>query len=308
MKSSLILLLLIAGLSSSAYSQTGTCEPAAAEAFLDVNNVNARVFNNGMLFWHGSPAVYEVPKGGGAQAIFVAALVVGGLVDSELRIAGNRYGRAEYWPGPLDENGGPPTDCSLFDRIWKVDKRDVRAYDRGETASPDLLSWPTGLGAPTLNADGDAIDVMNDPLSQRVARVIDLESGERPQFTGDQMLWWIMNDRGDEHLSTDSQPVGVEIHGTAFAFATDAPAGNDATFYRYRLYSRNDSAIDSMYVGLYVDHDLGNFSDDYVGSDSALGLAYAYNADNDDEGGGGYGAAPPASGFSFVRGATSTLR
>ena len=47
---------------------------------------------------------------------------------------------------------------------------------------------------------------------------------------------------------------------------------------------------------------MGNFDADYVGSDTTLGLGFVYNADNDDEGGEGYGAAPPAAGYDFFQG------
>ena len=40
----------------------GTCLLGSASADLDVNNVRARLFNNGGLFWKGAGNVYNVPK------------------------------------------------------------------------------------------------------------------------------------------------------------------------------------------------------------------------------------------------------
>ena len=54
--------------------QPGNCEPALAENYLYINNVRARILNNGNLFWSGDPFVYEVPKGGGVNAIFSASI------------------------------------------------------------------------------------------------------------------------------------------------------------------------------------------------------------------------------------------
>ena len=51
-----------------------------------------------------------------------------------------------------------------------------------------------------------------------------------------------------------------------------------------------------------LDTDLGDFDDDYVGSDSTLGMGYTYNADNEDGGGEGYGTPPPALGLFFMEG------
>jgi hypothetical protein len=142
---------------------------------------------------------------------------------------------------------------------------------------------------------------MNQPLGDRADRLIDLEAGERPDLIGDQMLWWVMNDRGNVHLTTGTPPVGIEVHGTAFAFDLAPPAAN-TTFYRYRVFYRGSARFEEAYVSLFSDTDLGNFDDDYVGSDTTVGFSYTYNADNFDEGSSGYGPAPPAIGYDFVRG------
>ncbi len=88
---------------ASAYAQVlASCPGAQAEAYLEVNNVRARIFNNGALFWRGNPFVYEVPKDGGVNAIFNSSIWIGGLVQDELLVAAARYGHWQFWPGPLD--------------------------------------------------------------------------------------------------------------------------------------------------------------------------------------------------------------
>ncbi len=296
-----IALLLVAQLAHPVSAQTvGTCEPSIGEAYLDVGNVRARIPNNGNLFWRGSPNVYEVPKAGGTNAFFSAGIWVGGLVDGQLRLAGSTYGPFEFWAGPLGEEGLPPASCSDFDRVYSVSREDLLRYDREGSASPDLRDWPTGLGAPTLDSEGRLINVLGLPLAQRMDRVVNLEAGERPDIEGDQMLWWVMNDRGNRHSRTDAVPMGLEVHASVFAYAQTGVLGN-TTFHRYRLLLRGEPALTETYFSVFADPDLGNFVDDYVGSDSVLGLAFVYNSDNDDEGAQGYGAAPPAVGFDFLQ-------
>jgi hypothetical protein len=291
--------------------EVGTCEPALGEAILETHNVRARVLNNGALFWSGSPSIYEVPKGGGVNAHFSTAFWIGGLVDGQLHTAGSTYGPYEFWAGPLDDAGRPPSDCSPFDRVWSVRRGDIETYARIGLSTIDLREWPTGLGAPTLDADLNLIDLTHMPLSERVDRVIRLEDGETPQMTGDHMLWWIMNDLGGEHErfrisfrdSVDANPIGLEVHGTAFGFESPGALGN-TTFYRLKLFKPKGSPMTEAYFGVQQDADLGNFDDDYVGSDTLLGLAYTYNSDNMDGAPGqyGYGEAPPASGLDFFLG------
>jgi hypothetical protein len=74
----------------------------------------------------------------------------------------------------------------------------------------------------------------------------------------------------------------------------------NATFYRYRLVYRGEAPLEQAYVGFYVDVDLGYGFDDYVGSDTTLGMGFVYNADDNDEG--NYGAVPQALGVSFLQG------
>lgn len=98
---SIALVAILAGPAVVAAQDAGTCTPGTAEAFLEANNVRAKVYNTGTLFWAGSGNVYTVPKHGQANAIFAAGLWIGGLVEDELRFAGTDYGPFEYFPGPL---------------------------------------------------------------------------------------------------------------------------------------------------------------------------------------------------------------
>lgn len=323
----LLAVALLLGFGSEALAQTGSCVTPMGEAFLDVNNVRARILNNGNLFWRSSrsaphdPNVYQVPKGGSANALLTSGVWFAGKVDGQLRAAAATWSSYEMWSGPLDEDGMPPADCSIYDKIWKVSRSDVIAFEAGTDATSDMQSWPTGLGAPTLSpADADGHDNNNDgeidepgemrnitaeildlPLSLRINRVVDLAGGERPQITGDQTLWWIMNDRGNSHDGTETPPIGLEVHVQAFAFDQAGDIGN-ATFYKYNVFYRGDLPLEEAFIGIFSDPDLGNFADDYVGSDSTLGLGYVYNGNNDDEGADGYGPAPPAVGYDFFQG------
>ena len=314
----LLLLALLPGLPRKAQAQVGNCTPALGEAYLDINNVRARILNNGNLFWRGHPSVYEVPQGGGANAIFTSGIWIGGLVGGELRVAAARYSNYQFWAGPLDDNGNPPADCAEFDRLYKVSRRDIVEYEAAGVTTPDLRDWPTGLGAPTLaprdngidddddgetDEVGEQIKVLGQPLVQRINRVIDLAGGERPAILGHQAVWWIMNDRGNEHLSSgsDTEPIGLEVHAMAFAFDTSGDIDN-TTFYKYNFFYKGTEPFTDAYIGLFSDPDLGNFDDDWVGSDTTLGMGFVYNSDNFDEGGSGYGESPPALGYDLLQG------
>ncbi len=268
-----------------AHAQVGSCEASLGEAYLDAGNVRARILNNGALFWRGSPHVYEAPVGIGVSSIFAAGIWVGGMVNNELRVAASRYGPWEFWSGPLDDNGNPPDDCSVFDKIWEVRRVDIEDFLNLGAISDNLKHWPWQLGAPVVDGDG-------------IPDNYNLEGGDLPELLGDQRLWWIMNDRGNEHEATDSKPIGLEVHASAFSFSNSGPVGN-FTFYDYLLINKNNVPVTNTYFTLFTDVDLGDFSDDYIGSDSLLHLGYAYNSDEIDNAC-GIDFEPPAVGFTFL--------
>ena len=77
------------------------------------------------------------------------------------------------------------------------------------------------------------------------------------------------------------------------------------TFYNYELHNRSSYTLTETYFGQWVDADLGNAQDDYVGCDVTRGLGYSYNGDENDEDNGGaigYGSQPPAIGVDFFQG------
>ncbi|MCH8244773.1 MAG: T9SS type A sorting domain-containing protein [Bacteroidetes bacterium] len=266
------------------------------------NNVRARIPNTGGLFYRGQPSVYEVPRFSGTNAIFAGSIWIGGLVDGSLRVAAARYTQTEMWAGPIDDSGNPPENCNEYDHVYSVRRIDIGDYEASGLITEDLRLWPTGLGAPTLDANGNQIDLMSQLLSNRVSRRINLAAGERPAIRGDQSIWWVMNDRGNEHKSTDTPPLGIEVHGHAFAAYYPTSAINNATLYHYRIFNKNAVPITEAYVGVFLNVDLGDFDDDYIGADTSRGMGFVYNGDNFDDNQWGYGTAPPALGSMFLQG------
>ena len=262
------------------------CAPATATGVLDANNVSATLLNNGVLFFNGAgvEAAYEVPKGSGLSSIFAGGLWAGGQVDGEIRTAAATYGDFEFWAGPIVD-GQPPADCSAFDRIYVVSQADIDAYDLGGAPAPDLAQWPAALGAPV--ADGDGIDGN-----------YNLRNGDRPELQGAaQTAWWVMNDLGGPHANTGTEPIGLEVRVQALSFVPDGgdiPAvADESTFYQYTLIYQGEGTLEEFYVSLWLDVDLGEATDDYVGSRPDVRLGYTYNADDNDA---QYGTTPPAVG------------
>jgi len=261
-----------------------TCDRGSASSVLDVGNVSAALNNSGLLFYpakngHG----YEVPKGSGIGGMSYMSFNMAGYVGSSLRSSGTRINPSDVWPGPLDGLGIAPKDCAPYDKIWKVNaSNDVTSLWNEDNPSAATLAWPGDIGAPFFDANGDG---KYQPLD-----------GDVPKVFGDEMHWWIQNDRGNEHKMFKSLPLGIERRVSAFAFDRAGVLEN-ITFYRYEIKNRNRKRIEKAFVSVFLDVELGNFYDNYAGTDTTLGMVYFYNADNNDEMKRGYGQAPPALGM-----------
>jgi hypothetical protein len=119
-----------------------------------------------------------------------------------------------------------------------------------------------------------------------------MHDGDYPAIKGDQMLWHVFNDNFSAHGETGGLPFGVEVHASAYAFTcpgiTDSNMVlNNTTFYNYKIFNRSQNKYDSCFVSAWMDADLGNYQDDYVGCDVMNNFGYIYNGDNYDQDVGG---------------------
>ena len=276
------------------------CNAGTASQSLDGNSVSTLLFNDGYLFGKPRrPSSYEVPKGEGVHSIALANLWIAGIVDGELRSAATTTGAAQFWPGSVQSEA----DCRAFDRIYRVTLADFVEYERSGIAAADLAEWPWQLGAPVVDGDGN-------PQNYHLA------AGDRPQLVGDQTAWWIMNDAAGGAGEPDrTEPLGIEVRVTAMSISAArfvdvvrsstrlGMALDLATLFRFDITYVGSASVEDLMVGMYVDTGLGDPTDDFVGSDSLLGLGFTYNGDDDDEvRWGGYGLDPPALGVKVIEG------
>lgn len=320
------------------------CTPSKKVILLSYNNASTFIYSNGLLWQNRANGVagYEVPANSGRFALYSGGLWLGGTdVNGQLKAAVSTFGNGnDYWTGPLDTTGNAeiqPDQCEFYDRFDTVRKADVQQFVAwnlatdeekrenflGYTIPRSIINWPgngnTNKGealrlAPFVDINGDGIyeperegdypfyDLGGD-IDCRAPRKNKSEAGRRPLF-GDFTIWWVFNDKGNIHTESNAPGIGMEIRAQAFAFATNDEI-NSMTFYNYELVNRSTFTLTNTYFGNWVDPDLGNASDDFVGCDVQRGLGYCYNGDDDDQdanGQVGYGLNPPAIGIDYFEG------
>lgn len=296
-----------------AAQQTANCSEATSNAVLNINNIKAHLANGGD-FWRpeelGQSSGYFV--GTNASGNEVATIFDGGLwlgavdgVDGNLKVAASTYRQTglDFWPGPVNE-ATSTTDslqCNTFDRHWKINKTTIDKFIAGEALSDEekaaIYDWP-GRGNPT-NAYGN--------LDQDLAPFVDVDSdgiynpdnGDYPNIKGDQAVWWVINDVGNLHTESNSEAMGLEIKKMAYAYANE-PELENSTFLEITITNKSDKNYLNFIFGFWVDVDLGDYNDDFVGCDTLNALGYVYNGDKNDGTNQGFGEIIPMQGIQLL--------
>ena len=313
---------------STVSSRLEDCEPTGAIGVLDKNNVRTTIQVGGDLWWDFSNAKYEVPKVNldegetPINSIFAGSIWIGGVdAGGNLKLGAQTYrqgGVNDFFAGPLRADGTTDEEvCAEFDRTFKVEREDLDDFvaDFGDGVLDDpvpasILNWPAKGNpsilsefrdnelAPFHDEDGDG------SYNPQVGDHPILQECDGEEIVVDQMIWWVWNDAGGIHTETEALSIGIEVQSNAFAFST-ADALNNMTFYNYKLINKASTPLDSTFMGVWCDPDLGNYNDDYVGCNIEEGLGIVYNADEDDEGQDGYGTTVPMLGIDYFQGPTN---
>lgn len=265
----------------------------------NVSGISAGSFFNDPVYY--TPGLKYLTK----SLIYSTSLWFGGK-DNQGQIHGafQTYGQNGY-----DVIGGPAADVydenSVFN-IWNtqfyITKEEVNYHisnweTPGYSVPFNISAWPTNgntsLGESQFLAPFE--DLNGNQLYEP-------QLGEYPRFPGDYCILSIYNDNR-LHEESFCQIVKAEVLQYIYWFdAVNYPTLKNVIFSKHHLRNRSTIFYNDFKAGLFVDSDLGNFSDDYLGCDPSLNLCYYYNGDEEDEGTLGFGTASPALGIVQLHG------
>ncbi len=261
--------------------------------YIAANNVKMWMGNNGMsahnpitddsgFYW----PVRENTTTSSKSSIFTDGILIGGKVNSEVRVNGATY-RYSWKPGSINEDGTPSDPLDPAHQLFKIKKDEPDTASDAEKLKYKLMydNWPVEKGAPWWDVNGDG----------KFTRNVDT-----PAMIGDEVLFYVANDLDSSRTKFHygSPPVGLEFQ--TIVFASDDMLVEDAVFKKVKIINKSGKAFEDVYISYWMDDDLGNANDDFVGCDTTLSLSYIYNGDNDDEG--HYGTPPPALGHLLIQG------
>lgn len=295
------------------------CTSSTSQIDLDINNVRARILAGGDMWWDGvGTAKYEIPKVDPASGVIPkTTLFTGALWFTALDNGGNlkcaaqtyRNQGHDFFTGPLSGVNGEVdfNTCKAYDEHFEVLGTEIieliALYDAAggsdlqESVIPEnILKWPgkgnpyylenetdkyynEGSLAPFYDVDGD--DIYNPKKGDYPIIGMKDELGVIQPTFADQMIFWVINDNGQIHGRTGGEIMGVQVNCLAFAYAT-ADALNNMTFYTFEITKKTPNPLFDTYMGFFVDPDLGDATDDWVGCDTVRDMGYVYNANATD--------------------------
>ncbi len=289
------------------------------QSLLNVNDISCWLRDDGMSGHNpisgGSGIIY--PRGT-ANVAYQDGIVWGGYIHDGnqpvLRVGGQSY-RVGTVPGRIISMGLPQNPNDPEVRIYRIrrdwqtvpdsvlrrDAAELNDIDPSQVSQAqidsvraqygrDWAEWPASYGAPFYDLTFNGI--------------YEPQFGEEPGLQwADQVVWFTCNDL-DGNATTNfhgSPPMGLELQFTGWAYNQTGVLG-ETIYRRYRLINKSGYPVDSMFIALWSDVDLGDYWNDYVGCDSLLELGYVYNGEPADNLYAAFGLIPPAFGYTLLQG------
>ncbi|MCB0409394.1 MAG: gliding motility-associated C-terminal domain-containing protein [Flavobacteriales bacterium] len=281
---------------------------------LDINNIDAIVHKNRLF---GRPPYYgltplpgfTVPKSSNLNTIYsVNPWIVGKNSNNELVSNIKTYASFDNKQG----NAGPIMDPAYYeyysyqwDRVWKITQTEIDDHianymNPGYQAIEVIANWPAHGDVSKGQAANLAsfVDVDNDGIYNPL-------NGDYPLIKGNQAIFFMVNNERDSTFYSE-KTLRSEIHGLVYSYGCiNDSALNNTVFVNYKIYNRSNDDISEVYMGEWVDFDIGNMYDDYFGCDVSRSAFFSYNSDTFDEANAavpGYGSNPPVQGIMILKG------
>lgn len=300
----LMFLLVLISLNISAFGQTDCPTPSAVH-WHESNNISVPIDNAGRPIGaanngNNGPFISTVNNPTEASTIFTTALWIGGIdPGGNLKQTYATYGNATgFRAGPAVAGLPDLESCENWDKIWVVTRDDIETHladfnDNGVVDNPiaAIYNWPANGNPHFEDMEGFPLPSLDPTLAPYFDHdgnnIYSPEAGDYPlpnnisqSALPNEITYCMFN---DSRLGGLPDHLDFQIGQTTYTYdcGGDNPL-NNTVFVNYQMTNKALEDIDSLHVSLFVDFDLGCYTDDYIGCDVARNTFFAYNQDNVD--------------------------
>ena len=266
-------------------AQIGHSQNVGEQYRFYINNINLPFNNRGVIADVNIFDPDPIINGSGGKFdesvfLFSSGFLLSGYDDSLWANGVASFNLVEdYVPGTIQIGSGDPRSS-----LYKLRENDP-AFSQ---------SWQDWIDAVELGADfydGDGDGVYN-PVDLNGNSIWD-PNEDKPDILGDETVWCVYNDSVPTNIRRyNSEPKGIEIRQTVFAFETSRTPLSNVIFIRYRIMntgSVKNSFSDNIF-SVFADPDLGAVLDDLIQCDTIRNASFVYNDSTDEI----YGSNPPS--------------
>ncbi|MGB0423325.1 MAG: hypothetical protein ACPGED_03335, partial [Flavobacteriales bacterium] len=290
------------------------CDVPDGSALLDVNNVSTLIYSGEATWSGGQQSQYIVPADNGVSPLYSGYFFIGGLTPGNqlLFARGNDSPTSsDFYAGPLDPISGEVIEgacidfnepiqvyeyqslmhCAYFDCLSDPNC-DITEEFPFYITPPEILYYPAQLLIdnstsydllPYLDNDDDGLyDPSSGDCPLFSSMIEDADCEECDALRGHQAIITIGNDLAGDHLSSGGDHISMQIQNINYSYST-SDILNDVAFLQKKITYHGSASLTQAFMGFYMDYDLGNPQDDYIGHDIQRNLSYVYNSDSFDD-------------------------
>ncbi len=230
------------------------------QVFVNYNNWSYAMRNNGSFMYDPSDLdnntkFYggEFPRGSATSLVYAAGFYIGTLKNGIPVVSETEF-TTEFQPGRIINSGMPFGQLKAEDPLSA--QQQVYLIDRTRSGD-DYVHWPE--------------DALHDKYGD-------------PAMIADAQTWAVFNDLDTSlnHESPSESPSpGLGIEVTLESFAFNGPKIGDVVYLRFILENKTNGDYPQTYFGIWSDADVGNSSNDLVGTDTIRNMEFVYNNTNE---------------------------
>ncbi len=261
-----ILIIVIVQLSLSA--QLVKIAPDSSAVAFTSNKVHFSFSNSGTLADISGWIENRGIKFNNIPTIYSAGFYLSGFINDKLWLNGVAPASLvqDYLPGKV--NSSPNSKVNKIYPLFSTDK----------PFSQNWREWKKAVDQGAYYYDGDK-NGLYDPIDHNQNGLWEINE-DRPGLMYDQTYFTVYNDAVPEGQRRfyDVEPLGIEIRQTIFA--SDNLFGLDnSVFVRYSISNTGLKAdtLSEVIFSMWLDPDLGDYTDDLVGCDTTLNSGFTYN-------------------------------
>ena len=304
------------------YASLDTYDPNLHRKYLDTNYVHTPMLTNNRkhydIFYNGY-GEYKVPFINGVStpsntptASYASNLWIGGFdALGSLHLAAQcYYGETDFWSGPLDTTNATTSisKAAPYNQVLKFSCNQINSFVNNiNIGNTSALSSPSYSSIMNYLPNGNSTNNFTKQIAPykdwNNNGIYEPNNGDYPLIKGHQQLTTIYNDAFSAHTTTSAQALGIEVVENLYAYNSPTLPDsmqviNYTTFNNYKIINRSNNNYNNVLLTIWNDVDIGYYLNDYIGSDTLLNFAYAYDADTNDVG--CYGKKLPMMGYTFL--------